>query len=289
MNDTQLITKPSFEGDITAKIKSLGEITSNIEEAKNYANSLNEYYKNIIFTEESIAIAKEEKKKVNKFKDEVSKYRKDIINQFNEPIKEFEQLAKETESIFKNTYDIINNQVKNYEDKQKEEKSKEVESYFNEYKLSNNLDFVTYEMANINITLTASMKSLKEQAKEFIDKILEDIQLINTEEYKDEIMVEYKETLNASKSIMTVKNRMAKIEREKQIQENLKKQEEDLKEKISNFQIQKEETILQAPKIENINAVSEKKLRTTFTVSGTIEQLKKLKQYIVENNIEIIK
>lgn len=252
MSETQLIEKPSFDGDITANIKTLGEITSNIAEVKDYAKALNDYYKNIIFTEESIAIAKEEKKKVNKFKTEVSNYRKDIVSKFKEPINQFEQLGKDTESILKDTYDLINDQVKTYEDKQKELKEQEVRDYFNEYKASHNLDFITYEQANINVTLTASMKSLKEQAKAFIDKILDDIQLINLEEHKEEILVEYKQTLNASKSIITVKNRIAMIEREKQIQEELKKEEEDLKDKFSNFPKQ-EETILQAPKVENID------------------------------------
>lgn len=251
MSETKLITKPSFDGDITAKIKSLGEITSNIAEVKNYAQALNDYYKNIVFTEESISIAKEEKKKINKFKSEISNYRKDIVNQFKEPINQFEQLGKDTECILKNTYDLINNQVKTYEDKQKEIKEQELKNYFNEYKESHNLDFITYERANINVTLSASMKSLKEQAKKFIDQIINDIQLINLEENKEEILVEYKQTLNVSKSIITVKNRIALIEREKQIQEELKKEEDDLKHKFSNFQKQ-EETTLQAPKIENI-------------------------------------
>lgn len=252
MNNQELTVKPSFDGDITANIKSLGEITSNIAEVKEYALALNEYYKNVIFTEESIAIAKEEKKKVNKFKTEVSNYRKEIINQFNEPIRKFEQLGKETERILKDTYETINGQVVSFEDTQKKLKEQEVIDYFNEYKISHNLDFITYEQANINVTLTASMKSLKEQAKAFIDKILDDIQLINLEEHKEEILVEYKQTLNASKSIINVKNRIAMIEREKQIQEELRQQKEDLEQKLSNFTKQ-EETILQAPKIENID------------------------------------
>ena len=75
------------------------------------------------------------------------------------------------------------------------------------------------------------------------------------------------------------------IEREKQIQEDLKQQKEDLEQKLSNFPKQ-EETILQAPKTEDI---SETKSKMTFTVCGTIQQLKLLKQFILENKIEILK
>lgn len=285
MSETQLIQKPFFNGDITANIKSLGEITSNIADVKEYAKKLNDYYKNIIFTDESILVAKEEKKKINKFKNEVFQYRKEIMNQFNEPIRRFEELGKETEAILKDTYETINNQVSSFEDKQKKIKEQEIREYFDEYKTFHKLDFVNYEMANINVTLTASIKSLKEQAKAFIDKILDDIQLINTQDYKEEILVEYKQNFNVSKAITNVKNRIAMIEREKQIQEDLKQQKEDLEKKLSNFPKQ-EETILQAPKTEDI---SETKSKMTFTVCGTIQQLKLLKQFILENKIEILK
>lgn len=285
MIEAQLIAKPSFDEDITAKIESLGEITSNISKVKEYAKSLNEYYKNIIFTDESITIAKDEKKKINKFKNEISQYRKDIINQFNEPIRKFELLGKETENILKNTYDTINNQVIVYEDKQKNLKEQEIKEFFEEYKAFNKVDFITYEQANINVTLSASIKSLKEQAKAFIDKVIEDIQLINLEQYRDEILVEYKQTLNVTKSIITVKNRIAMIEEQKRINEELKKEEEILKENFSHFPKQ-EETILQAPKIQKINDTEDKILTTTFTVRATKEKLKLLKEFMEENKIE---
>lgn len=292
-NEVQLVEKPFFEGDITAKIKTLGEITSNIENVRNYANDLNDYYKNIIFSEESISLAKEEKKKVNKFKDEVSKYRKEIVTQFNEPIKKFEELAKETEKSLKETYDNINNQVKIYEDKQKEKIQQEIESYFNEYKVSHNLDFINFSDANINITLSASMKSLKQQAKDFIDKILDDIQLINTQEYKEEIMVEYKQSRNVSKSITTVKTRKEMLKRELEIQERQKEEAKILKQNLSAFESNeklqsKEITVLEVPKKEFLAAKEVKLLSSTFTVKGTLEQLKALKEFIQVNGIEIL-
>jgi len=286
MIETQLIAKPSFDEDITAKIESLGEITSNISRVKEYAKSLNEYYKNIIFTNETIMIAKDEKKKVNKFKNEIAQYRKEIVNKFNEPIRKFEQLGKETEVILKDTYDTINNQVITYENKEKEIKEQEIRDFFEEYKISRKLEFVQYEQAGINVTLSASMKSLKEQAKEFLDKVYDDIQLINLEEHKEEILVEYKQNLNVSRAIIVVKNRLSMIEEQKRINEELKREEELLKENFSHFPKQ-EETILQAPK--NIENYTEEKLfTTTFTVRATKEKLKLLREFMDLNQIQRI-
>ena len=97
----------------------------------------------------------------------------------------------------------------------KSKKEKEIKEYFEEYKTANNIGFITYGQARINVTLSASMKSLKEQAKQFIDKIVDDLKLIETQEHKTEILVEYKQTLNVSQAITSVTNRFKAIEEEK--------------------------------------------------------------------------
>ena len=53
------------------------------------------------------------------------------------------------------------------------------------------------------------------QCKEFLDSVASDIQLINTQDYADDIMVEYKKTLDCSGSIIAVKERYKAIEEEK--------------------------------------------------------------------------
>ena len=55
MEEKQLeLVKPEFNGEIQAKIKSVGEIESNMKEVKGYVEELNDYYKNINFTEETM-------------------------------------------------------------------------------------------------------------------------------------------------------------------------------------------------------------------------------------------
>ena len=70
-------------------------------------------------------------------------------------------------------------------------------------------------MSKINVTLSASLKSLKEQAKLFIDTVEGDLRLIDTQEYKTEILVEYKKSLDVSDAITTVVDRHKEIEVEK--------------------------------------------------------------------------
>lgn len=272
-----LIKKPRFEGEIKAQIKSVGEIESNMKEVKGYVENLNNYYKNVSFTEETMKEAKDEKSKVNKFKKQVSDYRKNIIAEYNKPIKAFEDTAKETEKLLTETYNTINQQVANYENKQKEAKEQEVKDYFEEYKIANNVNFITYEQARINVTLSASIKSLKEQAKQFIDKIADDLKLIETQEHKTEILVEYKQTLNVSQAITIVTNRFKAIEEEKKKEEQEKKLQKFVVDTAKESDKYIEQTILNAPVIEE---KQEEVLTLKFTVKGTRTKLRELKQFL---------
>ena len=281
------LVKPEFNGEIQAKIKSVGEIESNMKEVKGYVEELNNYYKNINFTEETMKEAKDEKAKVNKFKTQVADYRKNIVAEYNKPIKTFEETARETEKLLTETYNTINKQVSSYEDEQKRKKEQQIKDYFEEYKTANDIDFVTYEQAKINVTLTASKKSLKEQAKSFIDKIKDDLQLIETQECKEEILVEYKQNLNVSRSMQEVANRHKLLEEEK------RKQEGKVVTIVSNenHEITKEsyeqlEEVFNKPLEQPEEVKQEEILTLKFTVRGSREKLKELKNFLIQGGYD---
>ena len=104
--------------------------------------------------------------------------------------------------------------------KLKKIKNQQLKKYFNEYKESNHIDFINYEQANINITLNNSLKSLKKEVTDFIDKVVNDLELINEEEYKVEILVDYKKSLNVADSILGVKRRNTAI---REVKEKIRK------------------------------------------------------------------
>lgn len=275
------LVKPEFSGEIQVKIKSLGEIESNMKEVKGYVENLNNYYKNITFTEETIKEAKEEKAKINKFKSEVANYRKNIVAEYNKPIKIFEDTSKETEKILTETYNTINSQVANYEDIEKQRKEQEIKEYFEEYKVANNIDFVNYGQANINVTLTASVKKLKEQAKAFIDEIIDDLKLIGTQECKDEILVEYKQNLNVSRAIQEVANRHKLLEEERKRQEEkIIHIEMNENHEISQKSYKELEDVFNKPLEQPKEEKQEEILTLRFTVKSTRTKLRELKQFL---------
>lgn len=297
-NQELVLTKPKFDGEIQARIKSLGEIESNIKEVQNYALQLNDYYKKVVFTDETMKIAKEEKSKVNKFKQAVNDYRKKTIEEYKKPILQFESLSKDTEKILADTYATINLQVEKYENNQKQEKENEVREYFEEYKQSLNIDFITFEDTKIRVGLSDSKTSLKKQAKGFIDRVNTDLATIMLQEHKEEILVEYKQNgyvLNTA--IATALNRIKAVEEARKKQEELinKRLEEETKataNDLNNFKVEGTESTenhiivdnaLQAPVAEE---KQEDVLTLKFTVKGTRTKLKALKEFLINGGYE---
>ncbi len=292
MENELYMAKPSFDGEIQARIKSLGEIESNIKDVKDFALSLNKYYEKIVFDEDNMKLAKEEKAKVNKFKDKISTYRKDIVAQWKEPITQFETMAKETEKILADTYNTINEQCANYDNAKKEAMRQTMIEYFNELQKVNHYDMITFEDVGLNITLASSEKALKEQIREYFDKIHVDLDLINSQEYASEIMVEYNQNgHDASQAIVLVVNRHKAMEEEqRRLEEKAKERQEEQKQFIAsnNLEEYNVEEEIEAP--EEIVEVPEEPIEpATFTVkfvvTGTKEQLIALREYIEEKGL----
>ena len=278
----ELINKPNFNLEVVANIDGVANIQSNMEQIKEQAIMIKNWYDSLVITEDMLKDIKSEKSQINKAKDTVATYRKDIVKEFKKPIEQFELLAKETESILKEAYDTCNEAVKRYEDETKAKKTEEVKAYFDEYAESLKIDFVEYERLGINVTLTASMKSLKEAVKVCLDKISSEIDLINIqkEELIPDMLVEYKKTLNVANAIKNVTDRHKAIEEEKARQEALKA-----------LKAEEEKTIAKAKEvIEEVTAPVEvkevKTYRSTFTVYGTVEQLRALKEFLEKEGIK---
>lgn len=254
-------------------IKQLPQIEEHLKELSIEVEQKVENAKSLICTEENVKTIKEVRADLNKEFKEVEKQRKTVKEQVLAPYMQFEEVYKQYISDkYRSADNDLKQKINLVEKELKEHKEQEIRDYFEEYKTANNIGFITYEQARINVTLSASMKSLKEQAKSFIDKIADDLNLIETQEHKAEILVEYKQTLNVSQAITIVTNRFKAIEEEKN------KQEEFIKEASKSVIISAEEKkgILQAP----IEEKQEEILTLRFAVKGTRTKLKELKQFL---------
>nr|DAK93499.1 MAG TPA: Protein of unknown function (DUF1351) [Caudoviricetes sp.]DAM12965.1 MAG TPA: Protein of unknown function (DUF1351) [Caudoviricetes sp.] len=251
------------------------------EQLRSVSTVIDERVKNatsLVCTEESVKTIKEIRAELNKDYKEFENKRKLVKEQVLKPYNDFENVYKECISDkFRNADIILKGKIDNVENELKSKKEKEIKDYFEEYKEANNIDFITYEQARINITLSASMKSLKEQAKQFIDKIVDDLKLIETQEHKTEILVEYKQILNVSQAITSVTNRFKAIEEEKKKIEQEKELQKFVVDTAKESDKYSEQIILISPSVEE---KTEEILTLKFTVRGTRTKLRELKQFL---------
>lgn len=218
--------------------ENLKKISEEIDKKVELANSL-------ACTEDTVKDVKKARAEMSKQFKELETQRKDVKEKVMKPYNDFDEVYKKYISDkFKEADKVLKEKIDAVEDELKTQKKEEVKNFFNEYAESKNIDFVAYEQANINVTLSASMKSLKEQATLFIDKVLDDITLINSQQYVDEMMIEYKKDLNVSRAITEVNNRH--VELEKAQQEKEAKKEQKLTDEVMLNKIES----LSAPKIE---------------------------------------
>ena len=265
-------------------VKQLPIIEEKLKELAEEIDKEVENAKALVCTEDTVKTVKEVRANLNKKFKELETQRKGVKEQIMTPYNSFEVIYKECVSDkFKNADTELKNKIDSVESDLKAKKEQDVKEYFEEYKMANNIDFIKYEQANINVTLTASMKSLKEQVKAFIDKIVDDLKLIETQESKEEILVEYKQTLNISKAIQDVANRHKLLEEEKRKQEEQKIVHIEMNEKheIDKESYEQLENIfnkpLEEPKAEE---KPEEILTLKFTVKATRTKLKELKNFL---------
>lgn len=244
-------------------------------------------------TEETYKEVKKARSELNAQYRALEERRKEVKAQVEAPYKKFEAVYKACAGdLFSAADKQLAAKIAAVENGLKQKKAEQVRGYFDEYRESLGIpaDMVSF---STTVTMSASLKSLKAQVKDYLDRVRGDLDMIATQEYKDEILVEYRKHLNASQAITAVVNRHAAIERERRMREEMaatveRKQEavEAVREVVEAEQQPEptpEPAIMPPVVVERTeDAEPPKQYSTAFRVTGTIEQLKALKNFLVD-------
>ena len=241
----------------------------------------------LVCTEDTVKDVKKVRAELNKEFQELEAQRKDIKSAIMDKYNEFEVIYKaRVANLYNEADSSLKEKITNVEYQLKKEKEEELREFVEQHIISNAInEIITYDDIHLNVTLTASMKSLKEQALSFIEGVRKTVALINLEEYKDEIMVEYKNNLDYFKSKEVV------ITRHKQIEEMQKRQEELARKKAEEEKVIEvvEEIIeeeITAPELVEEEVEEQQMMVVAFQVTATVEQIRELKQWLKERNIQ---
>ena len=264
-------------------LKQLPEIVEQLDLVSKEVSKKVETAMKLVCTEDTVKEVKKTRAELNKEFNELESQRKQVKNAIMDKYNAFEDVYKDkVANLYKQADTDLKAKIDNVEQSLKDEKEAELREFVNQHIGANNLnDVISYEDVGLNVTLSASIKSLKEQALDFINKVAGDISLIKMEEYSDEIYLEYiKNRGNYAQSKLNV------LERHKQLEELQKKQaEQEEKQKAEEEVAQKVEKVVEeitVPKPEEVEPIME----CTFKVKTTKENLIKIKNYLKELGVE---
>ena len=239
----------------------------------------------LVCTEDTVKSVKAVRADLNKDLKDFEERRKAVKKAIMSPYEQFEAVYKECISDTYKKADIeLKAKIDSVENELKEAKRTEVEAYFEECSKSVGVDFVKLSDLNLNITLSASVKSLKRQVKEYFDKVIQDLALIATLEHTTEILVEYRKTLDVSDAVLTVQERHKAIaEQEKRNAEAsiIAEKQAETVEKVEKAVRKSVTEEISAPEVEEAPPEgNEPVYEATFRVTGTLAQLKALKKFL---------
>lgn len=270
---------------------------------------------NQLVTEDTLKSAKNTRATLRKELDDFETQRKYIKEQVNAPYEAFEKAYKEHIKVHYDKADsTLKSKIDEVQNRLLDDKRGRIKDYFTEFCASQGIDFLIFERLPLNITLSASDKSLKEQVANFVGEVSKSIQLIESfnepDEFKAEILTEYKQTLDITRAIQGAQYRRQQREAELQRIEAQRVAAEQAR--LAAEARAKAQAPLQAPTqvinevqpaapvqpatqvqpepVQEATQVAQEDenevVQSTFTVTGTRAQLRALRTFLDNNNIQ---
>lgn len=256
----------------------------------------------LVCTEETRGDVKKIRTELGKEFSAMEEQRKKVKEAIMEPYNRFEEVYKQCiADPYKKADADLKRRVDEVEVELKADKVKEIQSYFDELCKANNLPWLRFEQMNLKIGLSTSVNGVKTALTSTVLKIAEEVQELSRHEDAAELLVEYKKSLNVALALSTVRARHEQIELQKQQEAERRaalEQQQAAEEKVQQAISEAQETQPDAvqPPVEEVHVPDEEPFTETpaaeqdvyevkFAVRGTIEQLKKLKQFIAQEGM----
>ena len=237
-------------------------------------------------TEKNKQEVKDKKAELKKTFQDLEDRRKAVKEAVMKPYNEFNEIyEKYISEKFENADEELKNKIAKIEDEQKDEIREKIIELFESRieESSEDISFIKFEDMNFKVKLGDATengsltKKTKEAVEKFISDIENDIKVINKQQYKDEVLYEYKKNRNLTESIEMVTDRHFILEENAKAEKEAKqKQEQELNDEIM---LEKIESI-SAPKEIVKEVKTEEVFEMAFKVRGTLERLAAVKEFL---------
>lgn len=184
-------------------------------------------YENVVYTEENMQQAKNDRAELNKLTKAIEDRRKDVKKKINEPYDTFEKELKEVLALIQKPVGMIDKQIKDFEDRQKEEKKASIKTTYDEV-IGDLAEVLPFEKVfdSRYLNKTYKLGAAQAEVREKIQKVRTDLETIDSldSKYKLNAKDVYIKTLDLSRALAENK-RLSELE-EKLEAENRRKEEE---------------------------------------------------------------
>ena len=306
MNE-QLITLKQAPIIIYERIKAVGQQVETKIAELNLDNQL--------VTDETLKSAKNTRTTLRKELAVFEEQRKFIKDQVNAPYEAFEKAYKDHIKVHYDKADsTLKAKIDEVQNRLLDDKRGRIKGYFTELCQSQGIDFLIFERLPLNITLSDSDKKFKNEVANFVSEVLNGLQIIESlkepDEFKAEILTDYKQTLDIARAIQGAQYRrqqreaeLQRIEAQRvaaeqaraaaaaraQAQAPLQAPAQVTYEAQPAPPVQPAAPIQPEPVQEATQAAQEDEneiVQTTFAVIGTRAQLRALRTFLETNNIQ---
>lgn len=185
-------------------------------------------YKNVVYTEENIKIAKSDRAELKKLIKAIEERKKQVKKIINEPYTIFEAELKKILTLIDEPVGIIDQQIKAFEEKQKEEKKSDIKAIYDE-NIGNLAEVLPFEKIfdSHYLNKTYKLTTAQMEIKGKIDRVKTDLETIDSlnSKYKLNAKDVYIKTLDLSKALAENK-RLAELEEKLEEDKRRKAREE---------------------------------------------------------------
>ena len=265
------------------KVTQLPIIEEQLREIREWVQQAVANVDSLVCNEDTLLETKSLRTDLNNMFAELETRRKAVLKEVEAPIDQFKATYKECVSdYFKKADAILKEKINSVESEMKGACEQKLRAYFDELTQANGLAFLRFEQAGIVVSMadarakTQPPKKLREQLEWFVNRVGQDLDMILTLEDSGEILALYKDTLNATWAIASVKERHRQIEQAKAEQERrnaIKAQEAEVARQMETF----------APPVVEVPEPDADLLTCTFTINDTRARLRLLKQFLDAN------
>lgn len=172
-------------------------------------------------TDETLTFVKEKRAEFNKKFKELDAQRLEVKKIALEPVNAFEEIFKECVTApTQNALTAIDGKIKEITDKRVDGKVLFAKGFYSSLAAKFNLMWLEFERLGIKVNSSDTEAKIKSAISEKVDKILDDLKLIATHDHPDEILYEYKQSLNAINAIVNVMERHKALDKVEKAEAN---------------------------------------------------------------------